>query len=128
MIFVWMHEESLLVRRRMLDVVDSKHHKCRKRDEDDDPFDGAFAEVQGSDAPEELRNATRGHQPRTNKVAKEHAQLYIDQARSLPMLKPLDKNVMYNSRAELQVKRPVILSNGDTFKIGDTIFKYEERD
>ena len=65
---------------------------------------------------------------KTNKVAKEHAQLYIDQARSLPMLKPLDKNVMYNSRAELQVKRPVILSNGDTFKIGDTIFKYEERD
>ena len=66
-----MHEESLLIRRRVLDVVDSKHHKCRKLDEDDDPLDGVFAKVQGFDAPEEFWNAARGHQPRTNKVAKE---------------------------------------------------------
>lgn len=63
---------------------------------------------------------------KSNKVAKEHAQLYIDHEKSLPVIKPLATGVLYNTRAELPVNRPVILSNGDTFKIGDTIFKYEE--
>ena len=65
---------------------------------------------------------------KSNKVAKEHAVLYIDQARSIPVVKPLAINVIYNSRAELPVRRPVPLNNGDTIKIGDTIFVYEEMD
>jgi len=65
---------------------------------------------------------------KSNKVAKEHAVLYIDRAKSLPMIKPQASNVIYNSRVELPVRRPTPLSNGDTFKIGDTIFLYEETD
>ncbi|MBO8445647.1 MAG: FHA domain-containing protein [Bacteroidetes bacterium] len=61
-----------------------------------------------------------------NKVAKEHAQLFIDHEKGLPVIKPLATGVLYNSRAELPVNRTAVLSNGDTFKIGDTIFKYEE--
>lgn len=63
---------------------------------------------------------------KSNKVAKEHAQLYIDHERSLPVIKPLATGVLYNTRVDLPVNRAAVLSNGDTFKIGDTIFKYEE--
>lgn len=65
---------------------------------------------------------------KSNKVAKEHAVLYIDRAKSIPMIKPQAPNIIFNSRAELPVRRPTPLSNGDTFKIGDTIFLYEETD
>ena len=65
---------------------------------------------------------------KSNKVAKEHAQLYIDHAKSLPMIKPLATGVFFNSRVELPVGKPSVLSNGDTFKIGDTIFLYAETD
>lgn len=63
---------------------------------------------------------------KSNKVAKEHVQLFIDHEKMLPVIKPLLTGVVYNNRAELPVNRHNILSNGDTFKIGDTIFKYEE--
>lgn len=63
---------------------------------------------------------------KSNKVAKEHAQLFIDHEKNLPVIRPLATGVQYNNRAELPVNRTAILSNGDTFKIGDTIFKYEE--
>lgn len=63
---------------------------------------------------------------KSNKVAKEHAQLYIDHERQLPMLKSLATGVIYNTRAELPVGKPTVLSNGDTFKIGDTTFQYVE--
>lgn len=65
---------------------------------------------------------------KSNKVAKEHAQLYIDQTRSMPVIKPLANGVVYNTRADLPVGKASVLTNGDTFKIGDTIFKYEETD
>lgn len=63
---------------------------------------------------------------KSNKVAKEHAQLFIDHEKNLPVIKPLATGVIYNSRADLPVNRTAVLSNGDTFKIGDTIYKYEE--
>lgn len=63
---------------------------------------------------------------KSNKVAKEHAQLFIDHEKNLPVIKPMATGVLYNSRAQLPVNRTAILSNGDTFKIGDTVFKYEE--
>lgn len=63
---------------------------------------------------------------KSNNVQKEHAKLYIDPQRALPMLKPLGPSVIYNTRAELPVGKPTVLTNGDTFKIGDTIFKYVE--
>lgn len=63
---------------------------------------------------------------KSNKVAKEHAKLYVDYERQLPVIKPLATGVLYNNRAELPVNKPSVLSNGDFFKIGDTIFKYEE--
>lgn len=65
---------------------------------------------------------------KSNKVAKEHVVLYIDQTKSIPVMKPMATSVIYNSRAELPVRKPVPLNNGDTFKVGDTIFVYEEND
>lgn len=63
---------------------------------------------------------------KSNKVAKEHAQLYVDHSHSQAMLKPLATKVMYNSRVELPVNKPIALSNNDTFTIGDTMFQYVE--
>ena len=63
---------------------------------------------------------------KSNKVAKEHVQLFIDQAKTLPMLKALVPGVLYNMRSELPANKPTVLTNGDTFKIGDTIFEYVE--
>lgn len=63
---------------------------------------------------------------KSSKVAKEHAQLYIDPVKTLPMVKPLAPGVIYNIRTELPSGKAIILSNGDTFKIGDTIFEYVE--
>ena len=63
---------------------------------------------------------------KSNKVAKEHVQLFIDKAKNLPMMKPLAPGVVYNVRTELPASRQVVLSNGDTFKVGDTIFEYVE--
>ena len=65
---------------------------------------------------------------KSNKVAKEHAMLYIDHTKILPMIKPMAPGVIYNDRAELAVNKPSALSNGDTFKIGDTIFQYVENE
>ena len=63
---------------------------------------------------------------KSNKVAKEHAVLYVDQEKKLPTIKPLATNVLYNNRLELSVGKPYVLSNDDVFKIGDTIFQYVE--
>ena len=63
---------------------------------------------------------------KSNKVAKEHAQLYIDHERQLPIIKPLATGVIYDMRFELPVGKPTILCNGDTFKIGETTFQYIE--
>jgi len=63
---------------------------------------------------------------KSNKVAKEHAQLFIDHTKSLPVIKPLATGVIFNMRVELPVGKVSVLSNGDTFKIGDTIFQYVE--
>jgi len=63
---------------------------------------------------------------KSNKVAKEHAQLYVDHTLSQAMLKPLAPKTIFNSRAELPVNKSVPLSNGDTVTIGDTIFQYIE--
>ncbi len=63
---------------------------------------------------------------KSNKVAKEHVQLYVDQSRSQAMLRPMAPTT-FNLRAELGASnKPVPLFNGDTFKIGDTIFEYVE--
>ena len=63
---------------------------------------------------------------KSSKVSQEHVQLFIDYGKQLPMLKPLDTGVVFNTRAELPVGIPTVLSNGDNFKIGDTIFVYQE--
>lgn len=65
---------------------------------------------------------------KSNKVAKEHVTLYIDHEKQLPMLKPLATGVIYNTRAELAVGKPSVMSNNDTFKVGDTIFQYVENE
>lgn len=63
---------------------------------------------------------------KSNKVAKEHVQLYVNQSRLQAMLKPYASTI-YNMRSEIDASsKPVPLFNGDTFKIGDTIFKYVE--
>ena len=63
---------------------------------------------------------------KSNKVAKQHVQLFIDYDKHLPVLKPLSPGVIFNTRAELPVGVHNILSNGDTFQIGDTTFIYTE--
>jgi hypothetical protein len=63
---------------------------------------------------------------KASKVADKHVQLYIDKARQLPMLNALAAGVNYNVRSELTPNKPIILSNGDTFTVGDTIFEYSE--
>ena len=63
---------------------------------------------------------------KSNKVAKEHVQLYVNQSRSQAMLRPMAATT-FNLRTELNSSnKPVPLFNGDTFKIGDTIFQYVE--
>ena len=63
---------------------------------------------------------------KSNKVAKEHVQLYVNQSRSQAMLRPMAATT-FNMRTELDSNnKPVPLFNGDTFKIGDTIFQYVE--
>ena len=63
---------------------------------------------------------------KSNKVAKEHVQLYVNPSRSQAMLRPMAATT-FNMRAELDSNdKPVPLFNGDTFKIGDTIFQYVE--
>ena len=63
---------------------------------------------------------------KSNKVAKEHVQLYVDKNRSQAMLKPL-ATTTFNMRMDLNsANKPIPLFNGDTFKIGDTIFQYVE--
>lgn len=63
---------------------------------------------------------------KSNKVAKEHVQLYVNQSRSQAMLRPMAATT-FNTRVELDSSnKPVPLFNGDTFKIGDTIFQYVE--
>ena len=63
---------------------------------------------------------------KASKVAEKHCQLYIDPQRSLPMLKPLTDSVVYNVRTSLPADKPIVLNNGDTFTVGDTIFEYTE--
>lgn len=63
---------------------------------------------------------------KSNKVAKEHVQLYFDHEHSQAMMRPLAYTV-FNMRTELNsTSKPVPLSNGDTIQIGDTIFQYVE--
>jgi hypothetical protein len=63
---------------------------------------------------------------KSNKVAKEHVQLFVSPNRSQAMLKPMAATT-FNMRTELDsTSKPVPLLNGDTFKIGDTIFQYVE--
>jgi len=63
---------------------------------------------------------------KSNKVAKEHVQLYVDHAHSQAMMKPMAFTV-FNTRTELNSSnKPVPLYNGDTFRIGDTTFQYVE--
>lgn len=63
---------------------------------------------------------------KSNKVAKEHVQLYVNQNRSQAMLRPMAATT-FNMRTELDSNNnPVPLLNGDTFQIGDTIFEYVE--
>ncbi len=63
---------------------------------------------------------------KSNKVAKEHVQLYIDHTHSQAMMRPLAFTV-FNMRTELNSSnKPVPLYNNDTFKIGDTTFQYVE--
>ena len=63
---------------------------------------------------------------KSNKVAKEHVQLYVDHSRSQAMLRPLATGVVFNNRTDLPAGKPVPLNNTDTFSVGDTIFQYVE--
>lgn len=63
---------------------------------------------------------------KSNKVAKEHVQLYVDHSRSQAMLRPLATGVVFNNRTTLAAGKPVPLNNMDTFNVGDTIFQYVE--
>lgn len=63
---------------------------------------------------------------RSGKVAKEHAELYIDHDRSMPVIKSLYAGILFNNRTDMNVGQTMLLTNGDSFRIGDTTFKYVE--
>lgn len=63
---------------------------------------------------------------KSNKVAKEHVQLFVDHSRSQAMLRPLATGVVFNTRMDLPAGKPVPLNNMDTFNVGDTVFQYIE--
>jgi len=63
---------------------------------------------------------------RSGKVAKEHAELYIDHDRMMPVIKSMYAGILFNNRVEMNVGQTMMLTNGDTFRIGDTTFKYVE--
>jgi hypothetical protein len=63
-------------------------------------------------------------------VGDRHAKMYINKARKIPVLVSLmkGKSTMYDERIEMVTGKEYDLINGVTFKIGETIFQYIEKD
>lgn len=63
-------------------------------------------------------------------VGDKHAKMYINKVRKMPVLVSLSKGntTLYDERIEMLVGREYDLLNGVTFKIGETIFQYVEKD
>jgi hypothetical protein len=63
-------------------------------------------------------------------VGDRHAKMYLNKARKIPVLVSLmkGKSTMYDERIEMMTGKEYDLVNGVTFKIGETIFQYIEKD
>jgi hypothetical protein len=63
-------------------------------------------------------------------VAEKHAKLYINKSRKIPVLVSLQKgkSTLYDERLEMMVGKEYDLLNLTTFKIGETVFQYVEKD
>lgn len=63
-------------------------------------------------------------------VGDKHAKLYFNNARKMPVLVSLHKEypTFYDERIEMTTGKEYDLINGITFKIGETIFQYIEKD
>ena len=62
-------------------------------------------------------------------IAEKHAKLYINNS-NLPVIVSLEKGktTMYNDRFEMNIGKEYELYSGITFKIGETVFQYFEKD
>lgn len=63
-------------------------------------------------------------------IAEKHAKMYIHRARKTPVLVSIqkDKTTLYDERIDMVVGKEYDLKNGTTFKIGETVFQYIEKD
>jgi len=63
-------------------------------------------------------------------VGDKHAKLYINKSRNMPVLVSLTKgkSTLYDERLDMQAGKEYDLLNGVTFKIGETVFQYVEKD
>jgi hypothetical protein len=67
---------------------------------------------------------------KAHEVGDRHAKMYINKGRNIPVLVSLikSKSTMYDERIEMMAGKEYDLVNGVTFKIGETIFQYIEKD
>ena len=65
---------------------------------------------------------------KSNNVGKRHAKLYYDKSKKTPVLLALEPKIIVNNRTEIKKSDRYPLTNGDEFKIGDTVFVYFEKD
>lgn len=63
-------------------------------------------------------------------IAEKHAKLFINKTRKIPVIVSLvkGKSTMYNERIDMTTGKEYDLLNGVTFKIGETLFQYVEKD
>ncbi|MFH1119804.1 MAG: hypothetical protein V1775_08260 [Bacteroidota bacterium] len=63
-------------------------------------------------------------------VGDKHAKMYINNTRKMPVMVSLKKDfpTLYDERIEMAAGKEYDLINGVTFKIGETIFQYIEKD
>ena len=63
-------------------------------------------------------------------IAERHAKLYINTSRNIPVIVSLEKDKLttYDGRIEMEPGKEYELFSGNTFKIGNTVFQYVEKE
>ena len=63
-------------------------------------------------------------------IGEKHAKIYINKGRNIPVMVSLEKgkSTLYDERIEMMLGKEYDLINGVTFKIGETMFQYVEKE
>lgn len=66
---------------------------------------------------------------KSQEIADKHAKVYINRSRNVPVIMSLEKGftTMYDERIEMEPGREYDLFNNTSFRIGETVFQYEEK-